>query len=627
MGDTISGQIAVGAVEVGPSSIHAEQGKFDRRSRGNNGRFPTLLGLGLVLLLSAVGCHKTTAQGTSANAAEQNDPANVNMAPVDGSGYAPAQPARVLGQSAQNEAQQQAVEYSQQPAPIERRAPYTGDQSSSNQGNYDPGYNNQGYNNQGYNDGNGLTDQQATDLYDSDLTDEQASEPPPPLPVYEQPPAPEPDYLWTPGYWAWGYGGYYWVPGCWVAAPYVGALWTPGYWGYVGTNYRFHHGFWGLHIGFYGGVNYGYGYFGHGYYGGYWDHDHFRYNTQVNRIDPNRIRFVYAHDVPDNYRRRSDRVSFDGGRGGLQERPMAAEVAVLHERRNAPMQSQIQVQRDAGQNRQQFFNQNRGRPAMAVAARPVAADRTPPAVLPPVAGRIGQPGDRSGMRPGQIQTPGQQGRQVQQNGPNQGFRQGQPQQGQPQPQQGQPQGRQGQPLPQANPNQPQPQPQGRQLRPQSELRPGQAQPQQIQPQPGQPGQPQPQFRRGQPQPQGSPNQPQPQGRPRSVQPQPQQAQPPQPQPQGNLNQAQPQMRQAQPQPQIRQAQPQPQMRQAQPQPQMRQAQPQPQMRQAQPQPQARPQVQARPQQPPPQSRPQPQARPAPQPQKGNPHPDEKPHGQ
>src|SRR5258708_14614916 len=31
------------------------------------------------------------------------------------------------------------------------------------------------------------------------------TEPPPPLPDYEQPQCPQPGYLWTPGYW--GYGG------------------------------------------------------------------------------------------------------------------------------------------------------------------------------------------------------------------------------------------------------------------------------------------------------------------------------------------------------------------------------------------------------------------------------------
>jgi len=51
---------------------------------------------------------------------------------------------------------------------------------------------------------------------------------PPPLPVYVQPICPGPEYIWVPGYWAYGPYGYYWVPGTWVLAPYVGALWTPG---------------------------------------------------------------------------------------------------------------------------------------------------------------------------------------------------------------------------------------------------------------------------------------------------------------------------------------------------------------------------------------------------------------
>jgi hypothetical protein len=38
---------------------------------------------------------------------------------------------------------------------------------------------------------------------------------PPALPVYEQPICPQPNLMWTPGYWAYdnGYGDYYWVPG------------------------------------------------------------------------------------------------------------------------------------------------------------------------------------------------------------------------------------------------------------------------------------------------------------------------------------------------------------------------------------------------------------------------------
>jgi len=66
---------------------------------------------------------------------------------------------------------------------------------------------------------------------DTDLTDEQANEAPPPLPEYDQPPAPDPDYIWTPGYWGVGAGRVLLGPRMLVAAPYADALWTPGYTG------------------------------------------------------------------------------------------------------------------------------------------------------------------------------------------------------------------------------------------------------------------------------------------------------------------------------------------------------------------------------------------------------------
>jgi hypothetical protein len=34
---------------------------------------------------------------------------------------------------------------------------------------------------------------------------------PPALPVYVQPAIPEPGFLWTPGYWAYGPDGYFWA--------------------------------------------------------------------------------------------------------------------------------------------------------------------------------------------------------------------------------------------------------------------------------------------------------------------------------------------------------------------------------------------------------------------------------
>ncbi len=118
---------------------------------------------------------------------------------------------------------------------------------------------------------------------------------PPELPVYAQPICPGQGYIWTPGYWAWDADDedYYWVPGTWVLAPEVGFLWTPGYWGWGGSSFVFYEGYWGPRIGFYGGVNYGYGYFGRGYEGGRWDGEHFYYNRTVNNINVTEIHNVY----------------------------------------------------------------------------------------------------------------------------------------------------------------------------------------------------------------------------------------------------------------------------------------------------------------------------------------------
>ena len=80
---------------------------------------------------------------------------------------------------------------------------------------------------------------------------------PPVLPVYEVPPCPQPNLIWTPGYWAYGDDGYFWVPGAWVPAPFPGGLWTPGYWGWNNGLYVYNPGYWGFHVGYYGGINYG----------------------------------------------------------------------------------------------------------------------------------------------------------------------------------------------------------------------------------------------------------------------------------------------------------------------------------------------------------------------------------
>lgn len=158
---------------------------------------------------------------------------------------------------------------------------------------------------------------------------------PPALPVYEQPVAPAPGYLWTPGYWAWSPAGYYWVPGAWVLPPQPGLLWTPGWWGWTDGYYRWHPGYWATQVGFYGGINYGYGYFGIGYSGGRWQGDRFYYNTAVTRVNVTQVRNVYVDRTVIVHR--DDRhVSYNGGVGGVMLRPDARQRSLESQRRFAP---------------------------------------------------------------------------------------------------------------------------------------------------------------------------------------------------------------------------------------------------------------------------------------------------
>src|SRR5215475_12224883 len=138
---------------------------------------------------------------------------------------------------------------------------------------------------------------------------------PPALPVYAQPICPGPGYVWTPGYWAWDNDdGYYWVPGTWVVAP-VGLLWTPGYWGFGDGLYLWHAGYWGPHVGFYGGINYGFGYGGVGLVGGMWSGGVFRYNTAVMAVNTTVVRNVYVDKTVINNTTVVNHASFNGTGG------------------------------------------------------------------------------------------------------------------------------------------------------------------------------------------------------------------------------------------------------------------------------------------------------------------------
>lgn len=193
---------------------------------------------------------------------------------------------------------------------------------------------------------------------------------PPPLPVYVQPPIPAPGYLWVPGYWAYDDdGGYYWVPGTWVLPPFAGALWTPAWWGWDDGVYVFHTGYWGPRVGFYGGINYGFGYTGVGYAGGYWDRDRFYYNRSVNHITTN-ITNVYNKTVINNVT--VNRISYNGGPGGTAARATQQELQAARMQRSGPIAAQRQQMTQAAQNRDLRAQFNHGAPAIAATPRPGA---------------------------------------------------------------------------------------------------------------------------------------------------------------------------------------------------------------------------------------------------------------
>lgn len=194
---------------------------------------------------------------------------------------------------------------------------------------------------------------------------------PPPLPVYVQPPCPQEGFIWIPGYWAWNAGDYYWVPGTWVMAPQAGYLWTPPYWGWDGVSFVFYEGYWGPHVGFYGGINYGYGYFGRGYDGGRWQEGHFYYNREVNNVNVNVVHNVYRTTVINN-NTNVVRVSYNGGRGGVNARPTPEDESIAHGNRVPPVAAQQQQVQEARGNPRLRAADNHGKPPIAATPRPAA---------------------------------------------------------------------------------------------------------------------------------------------------------------------------------------------------------------------------------------------------------------
>ncbi|WP_258005628.1 YXWGXW repeat-containing protein [Castellaniella caeni] len=234
---------------------------------------------------------------------------------------------------------------------------------------------------------------------------------PPALPVVVQPVAPAPGYIWTPGYWAWNGGGYDWVDGVWLMPPAVGLLWTPGWWGWSDGAYLWHAGYWGPQVGFYGGVNYGFGYFGVGYVGGYWRDRNFYYNRAVNNVNVTNIRNVYVDKTVINHVSH-DRVSYNGGRGGLTAMPSAEQRRYAEQRHqnlppmqagrrdNAPATRPAEARGPGGSARQPDMHR-----AGAQAAQRAPTERAPSEHRQPMAAQQPETRQPTANRPSEMRPP------------------------------------------------------------------------------------------------------------------------------------------------------------------------------------------------------------------------------
>src|SRR5208283_3520109 len=126
-------------------------------------------------------------------------------------------------------------------------------------------------------------------------------------------------------------------------------------------------GYWGTQIGFYGGVNYGYGYGGRGFDGGYWQGGHLYYNRSVTNFGTTNVTNVYNKTVINNVN--VTRVSYNGGSGGVHAQATAGELAAAHAQHLPPTAAQQQHVQTARSNPALRASANHGKPPIAATAK------------------------------------------------------------------------------------------------------------------------------------------------------------------------------------------------------------------------------------------------------------------
>ena len=193
-----------------------------------------------------------------------------------------------------------------------------------------------------------------------------ASAAPPPLPVLFPVDASRPGIPLDSRLLGLGGDGYYWTPGSWARPPAVDLFGRPatGPGTQADHDYVFHSGYWAPTVGFYGGIDYRFGYSGQGFHGGFWRNHQFVYNRAVNDVGNVHVA-TYANQVfaPANH------ISYNGGTGGTAARPTPAQIAAMRERHIGPTPAQIQNQQTASRIPNQRYSENKGAPPIGALAR------------------------------------------------------------------------------------------------------------------------------------------------------------------------------------------------------------------------------------------------------------------
>ena len=144
-------------------------------------------------------------------------------------------------------------------------------------------------------------------------------------------------------------------------------------------------------MGYYGGVNYGFGYMGVGFVGGEWHGRDFAYNTAVVRVNRTVIRNTYVNEtiVHNTTIVNNNRVAYTGGPGGIRHDPTNEERVAMRETHAAPTPIQQQHIQAARMDHANYFKANNGHPQNVAVVRPLAPNQHPAP-----AAAAGNPGGR-----------------------------------------------------------------------------------------------------------------------------------------------------------------------------------------------------------------------------------------